>query len=72
MSDWEGFWFAAAISANHTIPRGVSIQSMPLALKARNKEEAIGKALLYCRETAYPITEGYYSHQASVVQVPNE
>lgn len=63
--------YACAVSA--TIINDTSIQTeiFPMATKAENRQEATGKAI----EAGYkqlPKTEGYYNHQASVVEIPEQ
>ena len=64
--------YAAAIFAQRDYPGGVNIRDVPLAFWANSEEEAIGIALKHSRHEVFKPSDGWYGHQANVVEFPEE
>lgn len=44
----------------------------PMAIIAETREEAIGKAIDHSKKVKMPLSQGFYSHSADLVEIPAE
>lgn len=64
--------FAAAIMAQKNFNGGVTVNDTVLAFYADSEEEAIGVAMKHSKEKVYKPSDGWYGHQASVVEFSDD
>jgi hypothetical protein len=63
-------WFAVSVVAAKKIEGGITMQSKPVALQANSAAEAVGYCVLKAREEWFPVSDGWYDHQAQAVEIP--
>lgn len=63
-------WFAVAISAMIRTTYGVRIEIQPLPLRGYTLEEVV-KTAVELALSKYPVSSGWYDHQANAVEVPS-
>ncbi len=63
-------WFAASVMASKNMPGGFTTQSKPIIFQAASEEIANGYCLLTSKKEWFPESDGWYSHQVSVIEFP--
>lgn len=63
-------WFAASVMASKNIQSGFTTQSKPIIFQSSSEEMANGYCLLASKREWFPESDGWYSHQVSVIAFP--
>lgn len=64
----KDYFFAATITGYRRNELSTIMEYTVITFFARNKDEALGIALNLAKTTKFPVSEGYFSHDAIIIQ----